>query len=159
MKISAKASCRTGDKAQSRESGGRRSSPAVLVPANFPEAPWRRIANDNRARIATLPVLRNEGSDRRESKDLSFPFRSFRRNRRLPQILIANPELEFHLTGCRTNHIKFSNRKFIAFFRSIPQSVPLTACSSTWVALIYGGAIRIPRNTLKRCGIKISNRR
>jgi hypothetical protein len=112
MKISAKASCRTGHKAQSRESGGRCSSPTVLVPANFPQAPWRRIANDNRERIVTLPVLRNEGSDRRESEALSF--RSPRCHQR-PQILIANLELEFHLTACRTNHMHFSNRKFLAF--------------------------------------------
>jgi hypothetical protein len=156
MKISAKASCRTGHKARSRESGGRRSSPTVLVPANFPEAPWRRIANDNQARIVILPVLRNEGSDRRESEDLSSSIPHYEQ---LSTILIANPELEFHLTGCRTNHIKFSNRKFLAFSSPIPHSVPLPACSSTQVVLIYGGAIRIPRNTLKRCGIKISNRR
>jgi hypothetical protein len=114
------------------------------------------IANDNRARIVILPVLRNEGSDRRESEALSF--RSPRCHQR-PQILIANPELEFHLTACRTNHMQISNRKFLAFFRSIPQSVPLPACSSTQVVLIYGAAIRIRRKSLKRCGIKISNRR
>jgi hypothetical protein len=154
--MSGKASCRTGHKAQSRASGGRRSSPTVLVPANFPEAPWRRIANDNRARIVILPVPRNEGGDQRNLKDLSF--RSPRCHQR-PQILIANPELEFHLTACRTNHMQISNRKFMTIFRSIPQSALLTACSSTHVVLIYGGAIRIPRNTLKRCGIRISNRR
>jgi hypothetical protein len=155
--MSAKTGCRTGHKAQSSESGGRCSSPTVLVPANFPEAPWRRIANDNWARIVLLPVLRNEGSDQRESEALSF--RSPRCRQQPPRILIANPELEFHLTGCRTNHIKFPNHKFMAFFRSIPQSVSLTACSSTRVVLIYGAAIRIRRNTLKRCRIRISNRR
>src|SRR6202030_1705452 len=123
MKISAKASCKTGHKAQSRESGGRRSPPTVLVPANFPEAPWRRIANDNWARIVTLPVLRNEVSDRRESEALSF--RSPRCRQQPPRILIANPELEFHLTACRTNHMQISNRKFLAF--SSPDSSVGTA--------------------------------
>src|SRR5580693_5300605 len=30
--------------------------------------------------------------------------------------LIANLELNLRLTGCKTNHIQFSNRKFSAFF-------------------------------------------
>jgi hypothetical protein len=160
MKISAKASCRTGHKAQRPHESGSTllsSHPRVYrIPRRNPLPSRILIANDNCARIVIPPVLRNEGSDRRESRDLSF--RSPRCHQR-PQILIANPELEFHLTACRTNHMQISNRKFVAFFRSIPRSALLTACSSTHVVLIYGGAIRIRRNTLKRCGIKISNRR
>jgi hypothetical protein len=158
-----KTGCRTALEAQ-RPSEPRATflsshSRVYPIPRRNPLPSRILIANDNRARIVILPVLRNEGSDRRESKALSFPFRSPRRNRQPPRILIANPELEFHLTACRTNHIKFSNRKFMTFFRSIPHSVPLPACSSTQVVLIYGAAIRVRRNTLKRCGIKISNRR
>jgi hypothetical protein len=73
--------------------------------------------------------------------------------------LIANLELKLHLTGRRTNHIQFSNRKFLAFFALNFSVSTAIACSSTQVVLIYGGAIKTPRNTLKRCGIKISNRR
>jgi hypothetical protein len=92
-------------------------------------------------------------SDQQESKDLSYPSR-----RQRSQLLIANLELEFHLTGCRTNDMQISNRKFRRFSRTIPQSLPLIACSSTQVVLIYGGAIKTPRKTLKRCGITIFNR-
>ena len=41
------------------------------------------------------------------------------------QNLIANLELELHLTGCKTNHMQFSNRKFSAIFHCIPP-VPLS---------------------------------
>jgi hypothetical protein len=161
--MSSKTGCRTAFEAQ-RPSEPRATflsshSRVYRIPRRNPLPSRILIANDNWARIVIPPVLRNEGSDRRESKDLSFPFRSPRRNRRLPRSLIANSELEFHLTSCRTNHMHFSNRKFMAFFRSIPHLVPLPACSSTQVVLIYGVAIRIRRNTLKRRGIKISNRR
>jgi hypothetical protein len=184
--MSSKTGCKTALEAQ------RPSEPQAMflsshsrvyrIPRRNPLPSRILIANDNRARIVILPVLRNEGSDRRASKNPSS--RSPRRYRRprilianadassiailsdrreskdrsssiphheqLSTILIANPELEFHLTGCRTNHIKFSNRKFMTIFRSIPRSALLTACSSTHVVLIYGGAIRIRRNTLKR---------
>src|ERR1700720_1914091 len=103
MKMSSKTGCRTALEAQ-RPSEPRATflsshSRVYRIPRRNPLPSRILIANDNRARIVTLPVLRNEGSDRRDSEDLSFPFRSPRRNRRLPQILIANPELEFHLTG------------------------------------------------------------
>jgi hypothetical protein len=39
--------------------------------------------------------------------------------------LIANLELEFHLTGCKTNHMQFSNRKFSTLFRSPRRAWPL----------------------------------
>jgi hypothetical protein len=73
--------------------------------------------------------------------------------------LIANLELNLSLTSRRTNYIQFSNRKFLSFFALNFSVSTAIACSSTQVVLIYGSAIKTPRNTLKRCGIKISNRR
>ena len=73
--------------------------------------------------------------------------------------LIANLELNLRLTGRRTNDIQFSNRKFSTVFAvnsSISTAIP---CSSTHVVLVYGGAIKTPRNTFKICNIRISNRR
>src|ERR1700746_4076203 len=35
---------------------------------------------------------------------------------RAPEFLIANPELEFHLSPIRISNLKFSNRKFLAIF-------------------------------------------
>src|ERR1700719_2416310 len=115
MKMSSKTGCRT--EAQQRPSEPQATflsshSRVYRIPRRNPLPSRILIANDNRAPIVTLPVLRNEGSDRRESEALSF--RSPRCHQR-PQILIANPELEFHLTACRTNHMQISNRKFLAF--------------------------------------------
>jgi len=60
------------------------------------------IANDNPTRIVIL-------SDRRESKGL--PSQS------LP-LLIANLELEFHISPIRIIELKFSNRKYLQLFHS-----------------------------------------
>jgi hypothetical protein len=57
----------------------------------------------NPTRIVILPVLRNEGSDQRESKGHSL--------RSLP-FLIANLELEFLLTPIRITELRFPNRKY-----------------------------------------------
>ena len=73
--------------------------------------------------------------------------------------LIANLELRLHLTGRGTNHMQISNRKFSTVFTSTSSSAPRIACCSTQVVLIYGGAIKTPRNTFKICSIRISNRR
>jgi len=66
------------------------------------------IANADASSIGIL-------SDQRESKDLSY--RSPLRHQR-SQLLIANLELEFHLTTCKANHMRFSNRKLSAIFHS-----------------------------------------
>jgi hypothetical protein len=73
--------------------------------------------------------------------------------------LIANLELNNLLTTCKTNHIQFSNRKFLAFFALNFSASTAIVCSSTQVVLIYGSAIKTPRNTFKICSIRISNRR
>ena len=74
------------------------------------------------------------------------------------QTLIANPELEFHLTGCKTNHIQFSNRKFFTVFHcsfSGPgSSRPITHhCPPN-----RDTAIKISRNPNKRTAVQNSNR-
>ena len=58
------------------------AAPTLPLPGKF------LIANDNPARIAILPVLRDEGSDQREPKDLSR--RTLRRQPLPARILIAN---------------------------------------------------------------------
>src|SRR5579864_3599425 len=45
-----------------------------------------------------------------------------RRENRIPEFLIANLELEFHLSPIRISNLKFSNRKFFAVFP--PELVP-----------------------------------
>jgi hypothetical protein len=64
------------------------------------------IANADASSIGIL-------SDQRESKGLSYHSPLCRQR---SQLLIANLELEFRLTGCKTNHMQFSNRKFSAIF-------------------------------------------
>jgi hypothetical protein len=64
-----------------------------------------------------------------------------------PNILIATPRLEFHLTHSKQKPLIFSNRDYIAVFQALP-----LASSHSPVAtgsLIYGAAIRNPRNLLK----------
>ena len=84
-----------------------------LIP-NFPWPHRSLIANDNPASIVILPVLRNRGSDQRESKDLSF--RSFRLKPLPSTLLIANLELEFLASDTKCGLLRFSNRKKIAVF-------------------------------------------
>ena len=72
--------------------------------------------------------------------------------------LIANLN-KIRLTARKTNHIQFSNRKFSALFALNSSVSTANACSSTQLVLIYGGAIKTPRNTFKICTIRISNRR
>jgi hypothetical protein len=104
------------------------------------------------------------------------------------QKLIANLELEFHLTHRKISLLKISNRKYFAILRfvfltrrplalskmplsGVGSGSPATSHSSlacpeedrrrrrvTFV-LIYGGAIRIRRNPFKNNILKISNRR
>jgi hypothetical protein len=102
------------------------------------QAPWALsplIAGDPQTKIVILPssqgrdqtdskivillALSGEGSQRSESKN---PSCSLLLRLLSSRILIANPRLKFQLTGCRTNHIKFSNRERIAFF-SLDSSV------------------------------------
>ena len=73
--------------------------------------------------------------------------------------LIANLELNLHLTGRKTNHIQFSNRECLAFFALNSSVSTAIVYSPTQVVLIYGSAIKTPRNTFKICSIRISNRR
>jgi len=86
---------------------------APLIP-NFPWPHRSLIANDNPASIVILPILRNRGSDQRESKDLSF--RSFRLKPLPSTLLIANLELEFLASNTKSSPLRFSNRKKIAVF-------------------------------------------
>jgi hypothetical protein len=80
-----------------------RSSRPLTLPAAKCESEFL-IASDNPIRIVILPVLRKEGSDQRESKGLSS--------------LIANLELEFHLSPIRITKLRFSNRKYSQLFHS-----------------------------------------
>jgi hypothetical protein len=72
------------------------------------------IASDNPTRIVTLPVLRSEGSDQRESKGLSFL--SLQPRPSSPRFLIANLELELLATHTKRGLLRFPNRKKIAVF-------------------------------------------
>src|ERR1700747_2868729 len=82
----------------------------LLLPGLEPQAPSLQtpIAIADASSIGVL-------SDPRQLKGLSY--RSPLRHQR-SQLLIANLELKFHLTGCKTNHMQFSNRKFPAIFHS-----------------------------------------
>jgi hypothetical protein len=132
------------------------------------------IANADAFSIGILPVLRNEGSDQRESKDPSRRPRLFRQNLHL---LIANLELEFHLTQRKTSSLRIPNRKFLRvlcarwpsdnFYMDLqtltrkgrlanPQA---EGNLSPTPFLIHGGAIKTPRNPFKNSNFKISNRR
>jgi hypothetical protein len=107
-------------------------------------------------------------SDQWESKGL--------RHRR-SQLLIANLELEFHLIGCKTNHMQFSNRKFSAIFHcrfpglgasrlTCPEQAPcprgVTHHSPALAAIRWAAnrdtAIRISRNPNKHTTLQNSNR-
>jgi hypothetical protein len=74
---------------------------AASLPSNF------LIANDNPTRIVIL-------SDQRESKGL--------RSQSL-QLLIANLELEFHLSHRKLNPLEIPNRKFLTIFGSLLTAV------------------------------------
>jgi hypothetical protein len=76
------------------------------------------IASDNPTRIVILPVLRNEGSDQREPKDLPFRSRSLKPSS--PRFLIANLELELLASRTKRSLLRFSNRKKIAVFHPRP---------------------------------------
>jgi len=111
---------------------------AASLPSKF------LIANDNPTRIVIL-------SDQRESKGL--PSQS-------PPLLIANLELEFHLSHRKLSPLQIPNRKFLTIFESLltaarsspPSSsrTPITHRSSLMPAfLIHGSAIKTPPNPLK----------
>jgi hypothetical protein len=113
----------------------------------------RLIANADASSIGIL-------SDQRESKGLSY--RSPLRHQR-PQLLIANLELEFHLTHTKLSPLKISNRKFSPFFDScsaLDFCLLVTRHSSlATVLLIHGSAIKTQRNSFKNSNLQISNRR
>jgi hypothetical protein len=93
------------------------------------------------------------------------------------KILIANLEFEFHLTHRKLSLLRISNRKYFAILCPNPRAHlvlvhPLLASPDEpcrprnitklhWLPsrLIYGGAIKNTRNTLKTSNIIISNRR
>jgi hypothetical protein len=111
------------------------------------------IANADASSIGIL-------SDQRESKGLSY--RSPLRHQR-PQLLIANLELEFHLTQTKLSPLRISNRKFLHFFHPDSASnfcLLVTSHSSlATVLLIHGSAIKTHRNRFKNSNLQISNRR
>ena len=94
------------------------------------------IANDNPTRIVIL-------SDQRESKGHSSL-----------SLLIANPELEFHLSLIRISDLKIPNRKFLTIFDTCSAlNFCFLASSHSPLAtalLIHGSAIKTPRNTFRR---------
>jgi hypothetical protein len=98
--------------------------------ANSPLPYQSLIASDNPTRIVTLPVLRSEGSDQREAKDLPFRSRSLKPSS--PRFLIANLELEHLASRTKRSLLRFSNRKKIAVFhpRPSPPIGELTTLSS-----------------------------
>jgi len=113
----------------------------------------RLIANADASSIGIL-------SDQRESKGLSY--RSPLRHQR-PQLLIANLELEFHLTHTKLSTLRNPNRKFSPFFDScsaLDFCLLVTRHSSlATVLLMHGGAIKTQRNPFKSNNLQISNRR
>jgi hypothetical protein len=115
------------------------------------------IANADASSIGTL-------SDQRESKGLSY--RSPLRHQR-PQLLIANLELEFHLTHTKLSPLRISNRKFSPILRlqfsSRPRSKSANESSASYqrslCILIRGSAIKTRRNLCIDNNLEISNRR
>ena len=110
---------------------------------------------------ALLPVLRNEGpmrschAQREEAPHTTLSPK--------PEILIANPELEFQLTHRRISLLEISNRKFSQVFDSCSALnfwLLVTRHSSLdTVFLIYGCAIKTSHNNLKIRYLHFSNRR
>jgi hypothetical protein len=96
----------------------------ISLSASMPGQPCRLVANDNPIRIVILPVLRNEGSDHRESKRLFS--------------LIANLELESHINPIRISELRFSNRKYFAISR----------------AAFHPSTARLPASTAPSSGIQ-----
>jgi len=117
----------------------------------------RLIANADASSIGTL-------GDQRESKSLSC--RSPLRHQR-PQLLIANLELEFHLTHTKLSPLRISNRKFSPILRlqfsSRPRSKSANESSASYqrslCILIRGCAIKTRRNLCIDNNLEISNRR
>jgi len=92
---------------------------------------------------------------------------------RAPESLIANLELEFHVSPIRITKLKFSNRKFFAIFSSkrVTDGASSAAFSSSskpqassfqkpWPPwrLIYGTAIRNRANSRGLNNVQFSNR-
>ena len=93
---------------------------------------------------------------------------------RAPEFLIANLELEFHVSPIRITKLKFSNRKFFAIFSSKrvrdgasraafsssskPQASSFQKPRPPW-RLIYGTAIRNRANSRGLNNVQFSNRR
>src|ERR1700758_2306588 len=72
------------------------------------------------------------------------------------KILIANLELEFHLTQRKLSPLRISNRKFspiLCFFTNHQSRVTIHRF------LIHGNAIKTQRNPFKNSNLKNSNRR
>ena len=115
------------------------------------------IANADASSIGTL-------SYQLESKGLSY--RSPLRHQR-PQLLIANLELEFHLTHTKLSPLRISNRKFSPILRlqfsSRPRSKSANESSASYqrslCILIRGSAIKTRRNLCIDNNLEISNRR
>jgi hypothetical protein len=86
--------------------------------------------------------------------------------------LIANLELEFHLTQRKLSPLRIPNRKFLTIFQLLAHPLPLaqphprkpffTNHQSRAIChqfLIHGSAIKTQRNRFKNNSLRISNRR
>jgi|SRR5579862_1150629 len=106
------------------QNSGSSTVPKLGISRGVPLAwPNRRLIEN--ARLRSTLSSRHSSQLRisnRERMAISFrafsPSSSFQPQTPALRILIANLELEFHLTGCKTNHMQFSNRKFSAIFHS-----------------------------------------
>ena len=83
------------------------------------------------------------------------------------EMLIANLELEFHLTRRRISLLRISNRKFSALLHlqlpspsgSMSANESSAARHSSLCVLIYGSAIKSRRKPFENTNLQISNRR
>jgi len=83
------------------------------------------------------------------------------------KILIANLELELHLTDRKLSLLRIANRKFSPLLRlrfsspsrSISANESSDARDSSLCALIYGSAIKSRRKAFENSNLQISNRR
>ena len=86
---------------------------------------------------------------------------------RTAKILIANLELQLHLTDRKLSPLRISNRKFSPLLRlrfsSPSRSMPANESSDTrhssLCVLIYGSAIKSRRKPFENSNLQISNRR
>jgi hypothetical protein len=76
-----------------------------------------------------------------------------------PQILIANPELEFELTHRKISPLRISNGKYSGVLRLLRRISIFRPGAISREFLIYGSAIKSRRKPFENSNLQISNRR